>query len=280
MRIAEIVFSSDGGQSADPPAWRALTALAGDALATGEAAAPGSVRANGARRVLSLAVDVPLNGVGPSDDLCLTFRGGFELRLGTCAVAGPARAVSAAARIDHVAVCVYPENLNAYADALCARLPAASCERYTVGTDESGMRIAAISEPSSGAHIVFSAPTGRAGQLADFLANTGCEGLQHVAFSVPSVRGALAALTGRGMRFIGASAGSADEAVVELREDGGYLRQAFTEPLWGEFFVEVLERNGISGLRASNIQSLYEINERGRNRVSDVSDAPDLRASG
>lgn len=280
MRIAEIVFSGDGRRSADPPAWRALAALTGDALANGETAAPGSVCANGARRVLSLAVEVPPTGTSPPDELSVTFRGGFELRLRARAVAGPARVESAAARIDHVAVCVYPENLDVYAEVLCARLPAASCERYTVGTNEAGMRIAAISEPSSGAHIVLSAPTGRAGQLADFLANTGCEGLQHVAFSVPSVRGALDALTARGMRFIGASAGSAGEAVIELREDGGYLRQAFTEPLWGEFFVEVLERNGISGLRASNIQSLYEINERGRNRVSDVSDAPDLRASG
>lgn len=267
-----MIFSGDGARAAGPPAWRAISPLAGESLAArDDPALPATVRGP---RVLSLTVEAPPRDAAGPQDLRITFDGGFELRLAAAPEAG---VPGAAPPIDHVTVCVYPENLDTYAGLLCASLPSASCGRYSVGSGDSGMRIAAISDPATGAHIVLAAPIGKTGQVADFLANTGCEGLQHVAFTVPSVHETLGALAGRGMRFIGATAGDAGDAVIELREDDRWLRQAFTEPLWGEFFVEILERNGIDGLHASNIESLYKMNERGRALISD---APALHAPG
>jgi 4-hydroxyphenylpyruvate dioxygenase-like putative hemolysin len=123
------------------------------------------------------------------------------------------------------------------------------------------MRIAAVADRDTGVHVVLAAPRGQSGQVADYLARTGCEGLQHVAFRVKSVRRSLDALARHGLRFIGSTAHRHD-AMIEMRQGDRWLRQAFTEPLWGEFFIEIVERRGVSGLLAANMQSLYEMRER------------------
>jgi hypothetical protein len=78
-------------------------------------------------------------------------------------------------------------------------------------------------------------------------------GLQHVAFAVTALVPALAALEARGLRFLG---GPGAAAVTELREGEHWLRQVFTEPVWGGFFVELVERHGVTGLHASNIRAM------------------------
>ena len=129
------------------------------------------------------------------------------------------------------------------------------------------MRIAVIEAPEAAVHVVLAAPTGDSGQLADFLVQTGAEGLQHLAFAVPDLRAAMVDLVAQGFRFVG-GAEDPDRAIVEVREGDSWLRQAFTEPLFGGIFLELIERNGITGMRPGNIQSLYVLNEDSQCRTA------------
>lgn len=162
--------------------------------------------------------------------------------------------------IDHVALCVEARNLDRYVDQARQQMPGARSNEYFVGEPDSGMRIAEVRDRDAGVHIVLAAPTGDRGQLAEFLALTGAEGLQHVAFAVPDVGVAVAALTAQGLRFIGGADDPA-QAIVEVREGDSWLRQAFTEPLFGCVFLEVIERQGIVEMRPENIRSLYALKE-------------------
>ena len=116
--------------------------------------------------------------------------------------------------------------------------------------------------------MVLAAPARRLGeargQVAEFLAESGAEGLQHLAFAVPDLRAALHRLHGAGLSFVGAAGHDPAEAIIEHRDGERYLRQAFSAPLVGECFVELIERHGIEGLHPGNIQSLYEKNEAAR----------------
>jgi hypothetical protein len=259
MRILDVSFAGDGGR-ATPPAW----------LSAGwQAAVPTPANPRHAR-IASIHLQSPL----PADGLVLALRGGFELRISACAGA-PADGPVA----DHVTLCVEAGELAGCTAALRAQLPAAECERHRVGAAADGMDIVGITDAASGVHIVLAAPTGPGGQVADFLADAGCAGLQHIAFAVPDLGPALAALEARGLRFVD---GPGAAAIIEEREGGRWLRQAFTETVWGGFFVELVERHGITGLRAANIRSMYDANGRdaAHSHPAAVSDAPALRASG
>lgn len=165
--------------------------------------------------------------------------------------------------VDHVAFCVEAINFDRHVRRLSEQLPAASIREYRVGDADSGMRTAEIRDAGRSLHLVLSAPLGDRGQIATFLSRTGREGLQHIAFSVPDVATSVKQLAAEGLCFVG---GTDDPqlAVVEVEEDGTSLRQAFTEPLFGEFFVEIIERNGITEMRTENIRALYEMNEAAR----------------
>lgn len=158
--------------------------------------------------------------------------------------------------VDHVALCVEAVNFDGYVERARQRLPGSRSTEYTIGERQDGMRIAEIRD--AGVHIVLAAPTGDRGQLAEFLAVTGAEGLQHVAFAVPDVAAAVAELSAQGLRFVGGAVDPA-RAIVEVREGDSWLRQAFTEPLFGAFFIEVIERRGIVEMRPENIRSLYDM---------------------
>lgn len=175
-------------------------------------------------------------------------------------------AVLAGTRIDHVSLCVENANLECYAQRVLARLPASRRGEYQVGDGDQGMRIVEIEDEKTATHLVLAAPTGDKGQLAEFLAETGTEGLQHIAFNVPDLRAAMLRMASDGFSFVG-GADHLDGAILETREGEGWLRQTFTEPLFGGFFVELIERNGVQGLRPANMQSLYEINETHQRRI-------------
>lgn len=259
MRIVDVSFGGDGGRAA-PPAWLAAGLHAG-------VPTPANPRR---ARITSIHLQAPL----PGDGLVLALRGGFELRISACADATGEGPVA-----DHVTLCVEAGELAGCTAALRAQLPAAECEHHRVGAAGDGMDIVAVTDAASGVHVVLAAPTGPGGQVADFLADAGCAGLQHVAFAVSELEPALAALEARGLRFVdGPGAG----AIIEVREGERWLRQAFTERVWGGFFVELVERRGITGLRAANIRSMYDANGRDAAvaRPHAVSAAPALRASG
>lgn len=158
--------------------------------------------------------------------------------------------------LDHVALCVEAASFDRYVRQVREQLPSCGATEYTAGDPDSGMRIAELRDPDAGVHVVLAAPRGNRGQLVDFLATTGGEGLQHVAFVVPDVRAAVTDLAARGLRFVGGARDPA-LAIVEAREGDNWLRQAFTEPLFGGFFLEVVERRGIVEMRPGNIDQLY-----------------------
>lgn len=176
------------------------------------------------------------------------------------------RAASLAGRpVDHVTLCVEAANLVQYTGRVRKRLPASRIGEYRVGEPDSGMLIAEIEDSATAVHVVLAAPTGTDGQVAEFLSRTGAEGLQHIAFTVTDLRAAMASLAAEGLKFVG-GAEERDRAILEVREGDRWLRQTFTEPLFGEFFVELIERNGMTGLHPNNMQSLYELNEGSQGR--------------
>ncbi len=170
----------------------------------------------------------------------------------------------AGCQIDHVSLCVESANLHRYTERIRQRWPAAQCSEYRFGDPESGMLISAIEFPEAPVNIVLAAPTGAKGHVAEFLARTGSEGLQHIAFVVTDLRAAMVELAGQGLNFVGGGQ-DLESAIVEVREGDRWLRQTFTETLSGEFFVELIERNGISGWHPGNMQSLFSLTEDGRN---------------
>jgi len=168
--------------------------------------------------------------------------------------------------IDHVALCVEAANLSRYVARAREQLPAATSREYCVADFAGGMRIVEVRDPGAGVHVVLAAPTGERGQLVDFLDLTGAEGLQHVAFAVPDVRAAVVDLAARGLHFVG-GANDPERAIVEVREGESWLRQAFTEPLFGGMFFELIERRGIVEMRPENIESLYAMKADCERRV-------------
>jgi len=178
------------------------------------------------------------------------------------------RAPSLAGRpLDHVTLCVEAANLPVYAERVRRQLPGSRFSEYRIGEGDSGLWIAEIEDAEAGIHVVLAAPTGDKGQLAEFLVQNGAEGLQHVAFAVPDLGVAMADLVAQGFRFVG-GADAPDQAVVEVREGDCWLRQAFTEPLFGGFFLELVERHGITGMRPRNIESLYTLKEDTSSRTA------------
>lgn len=172
-------------------------------------------------------------------------------------VAGHAHSLASCA-VDHVALCVEAANFPGYLHQVRQQLPASTVSECYIGDPDSGMRIAEVLDPGSGVHLVLAAPTGSRGQLVEFLDTTGAEGLQHVAFIVPDVQAAVLELAGRGVPFVGGTE-APERAIVEAREGDSCLRQAFTEPLFGAFFIELIERRGIVDLRRRNIDALYAL---------------------
>lgn len=129
------------------------------------------------------------------------------------------------------------------------------------------MRIAELRDADAGLHVVLAAPTGRRGQLAEFLAETGAEGLQHIAFAVPDARAAVLELAAHGLHLEGGDE-APERALIEEREGENWVRQAFTKPLFGGFFLEVIERKGILAMRPGNISALYDLKEQCENRMA------------
>jgi 4-hydroxyphenylpyruvate dioxygenase-like putative hemolysin len=169
--------------------------------------------------------------------------------------------------VDHVALCVEAANLPRYVEQVVQQLPAARVSDYCIGDRGSGMRIVELRDVAAAVHLVLAAPTGSRGQLVEFLALTGAEGLQHIAFAVPDARAAVAELAARGLRFEG-GADAPERAVIEARDGDNWVRQAFTEPLFDGFFIEVIERRGILGMRARNIDALYALKAQGEHRMA------------
>jgi 4-hydroxymandelate synthase len=126
--------------------------------------------------------------------------------------------------------------------------------------------------------------TRQAGQVDGFLSRNAGAGVQHPAFLVDDVVGAVRGFRERGVRFLSTPAayyraltervGHLQETIEDLRDtdvladrdEWGYLLQLFTESPYerNTMFFELIQRCGAQGFGAGNIQALYESVERER----------------
>ncbi|MEU6097827.1 4-hydroxyphenylpyruvate dioxygenase [Streptomyces sp. NPDC047079] len=126
--------------------------------------------------------------------------------------------------------------------------------------------------------------TRQTGQVDGFLSRNAGAGVQHPAFLVDDVVGAVRRFRERGVRFLSTPdayyqalterVGHLQETIEDLRDtnvladrdEWGYLLQLFTESPYerNTLFFELIQRHGAQGFGAGNIKALYESVERER----------------
>jgi 4-hydroxymandelate synthase len=124
------------------------------------------------------------------------------------------------------------------------------------------------------------------GQVNEFLTRNGGAGVQHLAFLVDDIVGAVRGARDRGLEFLSTPdayysalpdrVGHLDEAIADLRDthvladrdEWGYLLQLFSRSPHSRntIFYELIQRHGAHGFGINNIRALYESVERGRDR--------------
>ncbi|CAL9618372.1 MULTISPECIES: 4-hydroxyphenylpyruvate dioxygenase [Streptomyces] len=188
--------------------------------------------------------------------------------------------------LDHVAVCLEPGTLRKTAEFYEAAFdtPYYSSEYIEVG----GQAMDSIVVRNADGGITFTLiepdDTRLPGQINRFLESHGGPGVQHLAFLVDDIVGAVRSLGDRGVAFLrtpgtyydllaervsGLSdriADLRDTNVLVDRDEWGYLLQIFTRSPYprGTLFYEYIQRNGARGFGSSNIKALYEAVERER----------------
>ncbi|HWG74104.1 MAG TPA: hypothetical protein VG184_08620, partial [Acidimicrobiales bacterium] len=126
------------------------------------------------------------------------------------------------------------------------------------------------------------APGLRKSQITEYIEAYRGPGVQHIALATPDIVTSVAALAGRGVRFLDMPAtyysdarvrcGSFDVAWDDLErfgieidsDSGGYLLQIFTETVTDRptLFLEMIQREGASGFGDGNFKALFEAIER------------------
>lgn len=125
-------------------------------------------------------------------------------------------------------------------------------------------------------------PTGRHGQIDDFLDWHGGAGIQHIAFRTDDIVTAVSAFASRGVRFLAAPGAYYDalaERIADIDVPVGVLRELgvlVDRDFWGQmyqifaesvhprrtYFVEIIDRHGALTFGSGNIKALYEAKER------------------
>ncbi|MGW0424958.1 4-hydroxyphenylpyruvate dioxygenase [Streptomyces sp. NPDC003015] len=188
--------------------------------------------------------------------------------------------------LDHVAVCLEPGTLRKTAEFYEAAFdtPYYSSEYIEVGGQ--GMDSIVVRNADGGITFTLIEPddTRLPGQINRFLESHAGPGVQHLAFLVDDIVGAVRSLGDRGVAFLRTPdtyydlltervAGMADRIadlrdtnVLVDRDEWGYLLQIFTRSPYprGTLFYEYIQRNGARGFGSSNIKALYEAVERER----------------
>ena len=126
------------------------------------------------------------------------------------------------------------------------------------------------------------APGLRKSQIEEYLDAYGSPGVQHIALATPGIVGSVAAMRGRGVRFLDMPDTYYEDARrrvtdfelpwADLQEQGievdvdsgGYLLQVFTETVTDRptLFLEIIQREGASGFGEGNFKALFEAIER------------------
>ncbi|RZT78440.1 4-hydroxymandelate synthase [Micromonospora violae] len=188
------------------------------------------------------------------------------------------------AEIDHLAVCVPPDQLDETVRHFEALFDFAQIFEEHVEVDGQGMNSKVVQSPSGRVTVVLLEPdrTRRPGQIDAFLDQHAGGGVQHLGLRTDDIVAAVEALRRRGVRFAGTPAtyydalqervGRVDAPLDRLRELGvlvdsdhdGQLLQIFAESMHVRrtLFLELIERRGARGFGSGNIKALYEAKER------------------
>jgi 4-hydroxymandelate synthase len=210
---------------------------------------------------------------------------GYRLLPQAPATAMPSEDAQARIRcVDHLAVCVEAASMGSaerfYADAF-------GLQRYSgeyVAIGEQAMDSVVVRSPSGGLTLTLLEPdpSRKPGQIDAFLERNGGPGIQHVAFLIDDIVGAVRAYRETGIEFlptpgsyydvlvsrVGQMAESVDDLrdtnVLADRDEWGYLLQIFTRSPCPRdtLFFELIPRHGARGFGSANIRALYEAVER------------------
>ncbi|GIE36588.1 4-hydroxyphenylpyruvate dioxygenase [Actinoplanes italicus] len=188
--------------------------------------------------------------------------------------------------LDHVAVCVDAATL---ASSVQFYLAGFGMEIYSSEYIEVGgqaMDSVVVRSPSGGVTFTILEPDSEknAGQIDAFLERNNGAGVQHLAFLVDDIVGAVRHYRNSGVEFLSTPAsyydvlgerlGGMSEEIADLRstsvladrDEWGYLLQLFSRSPHerNTLFYELIQRRGARGFGSSNIRALYEAVERDR----------------
>ncbi|MGW2232062.1 4-hydroxyphenylpyruvate dioxygenase, partial [Streptomyces formicae] len=188
--------------------------------------------------------------------------------------------------VDHIAACVPVDTLKRTVDFYNQAFDLHYFSEEYILVGDQAMDSKVVRNESGG--ITFTLiepdPTRNPGQIDQFLAAHAGAGVQHLAFLVEDIVGAVRELGGRGVEFLTTPAtyydvirervGDLEERIADLREtnvlvdrdEWGHLLQIFTRSPHERrtVFYELIQRNGAQGFGSSNIKALYEAVERTR----------------
>lgn len=188
--------------------------------------------------------------------------------------------------LDHVAICVEADALQATAEFYGAAFGLARYSAEYVELGEQGMDSVVVRSPSGRVTFTLVAPdrSKSPGQLDAFLSRNCGPGVQHLAFEVADIISAVRGFSARGVEFLhtpdsyyealAARVTGMPETVADLRaanvlldrDEWGFLLQLFTRSPYerNTLFYEVIQRRGARGFGSANIRALYNAVERDR----------------
>jgi 4-hydroxymandelate synthase len=188
--------------------------------------------------------------------------------------------------LDHVAICVEAEALQAASDFYGAAFGLARYSAEYVDIGEQGMDSVVVRSPSERVTFTLVAPdrSKSPGQLDAFLSRNCGPGVQHLAFEVADIISAVHQFSAQGVEFLHtpgsyyemlpARVNGMPEAVADLqaanvlvdRDEWGFLLQLFTRSPYerNTLFYELIQRRGARGFGSENIRALYDAVEHDR----------------
>lgn len=184
--------------------------------------------------------------------------------------------------IDHLAFAVDQGHTNLYADFLTTVLKLERQKTFHIKGDSTYFQTTPFISDNQKIKIVLSESTDPSSQIAYFLKKYHGEGLQHIAFSVESIKESVQDLRNSGVIFQEISDHYYFDLPNRLKnhekdltdyhrekilldgddEERHYLSQIFTKPLFPPLFFELIEREGAKGFGEGNITALFKSVEK------------------
>ncbi len=186
--------------------------------------------------------------------------------------------------LDHVAVCVESGTLEQWTDFYSEALGITRYSDEYIEIGDQAMASIVVRSPSGGITftILEQDLTKKAGQVEAFLSRNGGAGVQHLAFGVDDIIGAVREYSARGIDFLPTPGAYYDMLAERLgglhdeigdlrdtnvladRDEWGYLLQLFSRSPYrrNTMFYELIQRRGARGFGSANIRALYEAVER------------------